>query len=264
MRKETDEMRIAILTDIHGNSLALQAALDDIEKRGGGAEFWFLGDLVALGHDPIGVMQRLAALPKARFVRGNTDKYVLTDEHPGPSLVEIQNDLPRLKQRIRMVSSISWTAGAVAASGYLPILEALPLEMRAVLPDGTRVLAAHAAPGSDDGNGIHPATTDAEMSELLAGVDADLVLVGHTHAPFDRHLGEVRVVNPGSISNSFPPDLRAKYALLVADERGYSLEFHAAEYDREAVIEAIQRLRQPSADYVSGYMRGENKPGWQK
>ncbi|MBN1146379.1 MAG: metallophosphoesterase family protein [Anaerolineales bacterium] len=257
-------MRIAILTDIHGNSLALGAALDEIEARGGVDEYWFLGDLVALGYDPIAVMQRLAALPKARFVRGNTDKYVLTGVHPGPPLEEIQNDLPRLEQRLRMTSSMSWTAGAVAASGYLPMLAALPLEMRAVLPDGTRALVVHAAPGTDDGNGIHPATTDAELRELLAGVDADLVLVGHTHLPFDRRLDGVRVVNPGSISNSFPPDLRAKYALLIADERGYSLEFCAAEYDREAVVEAVQRLRQPSAAYISRFMRGENKPGWMK
>ena len=257
-------MRIAILSDIHGNSLAMGAALNEIEQHGGADEFWFLGDLVAFGHDPIGVMQRLVALPKARFVRGNTDKYVLSGEHPGPSLGEIQSDLQRLEQRLHMVSSISWTAGAVAASGYLPMLEALPLEVRAVLPDGTRVLAAHAAPGADDGNGIHHATTDDELRELLVGVEADLVLVGHTHAPFDRRLDGVRVVNPGSISNSFPPDLRAKYVMLAADERGYTLEFHAAEYDREAVAVAVQRLRQPSAAYISGYMRGENKPGWQK
>jgi len=257
-------MRIAILTDIHGNSLALQAVLDDIETCGCVDEYWFLGDLVAVGHDPIGVMQRLAALPKARFVRGNTDKYVLGGEHPGPSLGEIQNDLPRLEQRLNLVSSMSWTAGALAASGYLPVLKALPLEMRTVLPDGTRVLAVHAAPGNDDGNGIHPATSDAELRELLSGADADLVLVGHTHAPFDRQLDGVRVVNPGSISNPFPPDLRAKYALLKADEGGYTLEFQAAEYDRGAVIEAVQRLQQPMAAYISGYMRGENKPDWLK
>ena len=48
-----------------------------------------------------------------------------------------------------------------------------------------------------------------QVRPLLTGADADLVFVGHTHVPFDRRIDGVRVVNPGSISNPFPPDLRA-------------------------------------------------------
>jgi predicted phosphodiesterase len=257
-------MKIAILSDIHGNSIALQAVLADIESQGGVDEYFILGDLVALGHDPVKVMQLLGDLPRARFIRGNTDRYVISGVHPGPSLSEIQNDLPRLEQRLRMTSSMSWTAGAVAASGYLPVLADLPLEMRLTLPDGTRLLAVHAAPGTDDGFGINPTTPDTELRELLSGAEADLVLVGHTHAPFDRTIDGVRVVNPGSVSNPFPPDLRAKYALLFADEHSYSLEFHATDYDRQAVIDAVQRLNHPSVKNISGYMRGEIRPGWFK
>jgi len=255
-------MKIAVISDIHGNSIALQAVLTDIENQGGVDEYFILGDLVALGHDPVKVMQLLGELPRARYIRGNTDRYVVSGVHSGPSLSEIQNDLHRLEQRLRMVSSMSWTAGAVAATGYLSKLEELPLEMQMTLPDGTRLLAVHAAPGTDDGFGINPTTPGAKLRELLSGVKADLVLVGHTHAPFDRTVDGVRVVNPGSVSNPFPPDLRAKYALLVADEHSYSLEFHAADYDRQAVIDAVEHLNHPSVKYITGYMRGENKPGW--
>jgi predicted phosphodiesterase len=257
-------MKIAVLSDIHGNSIALQAVLTDIEKQGGVEEYLILGDLVALGHDPVKVMQLLGELPRASYIRGNTDRYVVSSVQPGPSLSEIQNDLPRLEQRLRMVSSMSWTAGAVAATGYLSKLEELPLEMRLNLPDGTRLLAVHAAPGTDDGLGVNPITPDPKLRELLAGVEADLILVGHTHAPFDRRINGIRVVNPGSVSNPFPPDLRAKYALLIAEKHCYSLEFHAADYDHQAVIDALERLNHPSVKYISGYMRGENKPGWLK
>jgi predicted phosphodiesterase len=257
-------MKIAVLSDIHGNSIALQAVLTDIENQGGVDECFVLGDLVALGHDPVKVMQLLGELPQARYIRGNTDRYVVSGFHSGPPLSEVQNDLPRLEQRLRMVSSMSWTAGAVAATGYLSKLEELPLDMRLTLPDGTRLLAVHAAPGTDDGLGVNPTTPDARLRELLSGVEADLILVGHTHSPFDRTIDGMRVFNPGSVSNPFPPDLRAKYALLTAEKHSYSLEFHAADYDHQAVIDALERLNHPSVKYISGYMRGENKPGWLK
>jgi hypothetical protein len=64
------------------------------------------------------------------------------------------NDPEALVLKMRLASSFAWTIGAVAPAGWLPWLRALPLEMRLILPDGTRVLAAHAAPGTDDGDGL--------------------------------------------------------------------------------------------------------------
>lgn len=78
-------MRIALISDIHGNPIALDAVLDDIESIGGADEHWVLGDIVALGHDPAGVLERLTALPNPMFIRGNTDRYVVTGERPPPS-----------------------------------------------------------------------------------------------------------------------------------------------------------------------------------
>ena len=78
-------MRVALLSDIHGNSIALDAVLSDIEQAGGVDEYWALGDLVALGHDPIGVVERLASLPGLSLVRGNTDRYVVTGDRPPPT-----------------------------------------------------------------------------------------------------------------------------------------------------------------------------------
>jgi predicted phosphodiesterase len=256
----TTQLKIAILADIHGNPLALEAVLQDIQERGGVDEYWILGDLAALGPDPLGALQRLVALPKARFVRGNTDRYLVSGEAPGPHLETIVNNLEALHQKVRLASSFAWTVGAVATGGWLPWLGALPLEMRLVLPDGTRALAVHAAPGTDDGDGVRRTASDDELRRLLAGVEADLLLVGHTHIPFDRWVDGVRVVNPGSVSNPFPPDLRASYAILSCDSHGYTLEHHRAAYDHQAVIEALQRVAHPSQAYITRFMRGENKP----
>jgi predicted phosphodiesterase len=253
-----NRLNVAILADIHGNPLALDAVLADIQAQGGVDEYWVLGDLAALGPDPLGALQRLAALPKARFIRGNTDRYLISGEQPGPSLEKILDDPEALAMKMRLASSFAWTIGAVAPAGWLPWLRALPLEMRLILPDGTRVLAAHAAPGTDDGDGLRAQYSDDELRSQLAGVNADLVLVGHTHIPFSRLVDSVRLVNPGSVSNPFPPDLRASYALLSCDSQGYTIEHHRVDYDRQAVIEALQGLAYPSEAYITRFMRGEN------
>jgi predicted phosphodiesterase len=65
------------------------------------------------------------------------------------------------------------------------------------------------APGLDDGLGIYPTLSDAELGALVHDAQADLVCVGHTHWPLDRTVAGVRVLNPGSISNPVAPDLRA-------------------------------------------------------
>ena len=81
------------LADIHANSIALQAVLVDIQAQGGVDEYWCLGDYVALGHDPVGTLELLAALPTAHFVRGNTDRYVISEAKPGPSATDIREDI---------------------------------------------------------------------------------------------------------------------------------------------------------------------------
>jgi putative phosphoesterase len=255
-------MRAAIFSDIHGNSLALEALLQDIEAIGGVDEYWILGDLVAIGFDPIGVLERLSSLGDTRFVRGNTDGYIVTGERPGPSLEQVQAEPSLLSQFISIEKNFTWTLGAVAATGWLRWLEKLPIDDRLTLPDGTRVLLVHASPGEDDGPGFHPEQDEAEISALLSGANADLVLVGHTHVELDITIDGTRVMNPNSISNPFPPDLRASYLLLEADEAGHQLERRHVTYDRDAVIEAVEEVKHPAASMIMQHMTGEREPGW--
>jgi predicted phosphodiesterase len=75
MTRDTRRVSIAVLTDVHGNSLALDAVITD--ARGMGADrFWLLGDLVAMGPDPVGTVQRLPRLEPEFRITGNTDRYV--------------------------------------------------------------------------------------------------------------------------------------------------------------------------------------------
>jgi predicted phosphodiesterase len=249
-------MRLAILSDIHGNPLALDAALADIQSQGEIDAYWVLGDFAGIGYDPVTPLERVAALPHASFTRGNTDRYVVTEDLPVP-LEKVRQEPTLLPDVVEAARSFSWTRGYVTAAGRLDWLSNLPLEVRLTLPDGTRLLGVHASPGRDDGPGILPEHGDEELEQRLAGCEADLVIVGHTHVPLDRWVGGIHVVNLGSISNPVTAGLQATYAILEAGEKGYSVQVRRVDYDHEEVIEAIRQSRHPSPDFLMGFMRGE-------
>ena len=253
-------MRLAILSDIHGNPLALKAVLADIQSQGEVDAYWVLGDFAALGYDPVTPLEKVTALHRASFTRGNTDRNVVTDDLPVPPEKALE-DPALLPQVMEATRSFSWTRGYVSAAGWLDWLTNLPLEARLTLPDGTRLLGVHASPGRDDGPGIQPKHSDGQLEQRLAGCEADLVIVGYTHMPLDRQVDKIRVVNLGSVSNPVTPGLQATYVLLDAYEHGYRIQLRRVDYDHEAVIKAIEHSHHPTPSFLIGYMRGERIPG---
>lgn len=257
-------MRIALFSDVHGNLIALNAVLEDIKSQGGADAFWVLGDLVAIGYDPARTLERLVTLPSVRFASGNTDRYVVTGERPPPTVEAVQAEPSLVPKIMEIAQNFAWTQGYVTAAGWLDWLAELPLEQRLTLPNGTRLLGVHAAPGTDDGTGVYPGLSDGELQAIVAGCRADLVCVGHTHWPVDRSASGVRVVNLGSVSNPWAPDLRASYVLLKADASGYRLQHRRVDYERQAVIKAIQRSRHPAGEFMISHFSGQRRPHWEK
>lgn len=254
-------MRLAVLSDIHGNSIALDAVLADIRQQGGVDAYWVLGDLVAFGHDPVGVIERLGKLPNLSCTRGNTDRCMLSDSDLSPTAEELA-DAVRLPRTVQITQNYAWTIGALNHTNWHDTLAALPLEKRLVLEDGTRVLGVHAAPGTDTGSGIHPGMSEAVLRQLLDGCMADLVLVGHTHWAMDIVSGSTRIVNLGSLGNPVGPDIRAKYSLIYSSAGGYRIEHRRVDYDYPAVIDALEQTRNPARAFLLGFLRGEQRPHW--
>src|SRR5687768_3792500 len=81
-------MRLAVLSDIHGNLTALESVLEDLHAAGGADQVWVLGDLAAFGSRPVECIQRVQGLSETfgkdnvRVIRGNTDRYLVTGERP--------------------------------------------------------------------------------------------------------------------------------------------------------------------------------------
>ena len=199
-----------------------------------------------------------SALPSVSFIRGNTDRYVVCGDVPEPYPEEAFRDPSLLPRVIEIARNFTWTQGCVAGAGWLDWLAALPLEHRIDLPGGRRLLAVHGSPGDDGGRGLPPSLTDEELDALVADAEADIVCVGHTHDAFARRTPSgVLVINPGSISNPKPPDLRASYAILDGDV----VTHRRVDYDREQVIEQLRRVRHPAADFLIGLQHGRH-PAW--
>lgn len=254
-------LRVAIFSDVHGNPIALDAVLADIERAGGVDAHWFVGDAAMIGFDPVGAVHRLTALPNLVAVRGNGDRRLamapgLVREITERFVATASDDEAAVWRSV--LADSEWAREALKAAGLYSWIAALPLEERRTLPDGTRVLLVHAAPGTDEGPGIHAGQPEAELRAMLAGCDAGLVFVGHTHQPLDRTVDGLRIVNLGSVSNPPRTDKRAMWTLLEANERGYTIERRYAAYDLAAVRERLERDQIPAREYLLRYFQDES------
>jgi putative phosphoesterase len=249
-------MKIVLLADIHGNSIALCAVLDDIQPQEADM-YLILGDIVD-GHEPSVVLDVVSKLRNVRCITGNTEGYITTGE--GPPSLSVSNvvNRPELIGKFQeATASFAWTKGALCATGWFEYLCDLPVEERLELPDGRTLLAVHSSPGFADGPGIAPHTTDSEMDELLYGCDAEVICVGHTHLPFIRNYNKTLVINPGSVSNPLAPDLRASYAILNATADGLEVVHRRVAYDHAVVVEEVRKSHHPAADFIIDHQLGK-------
>lgn len=88
------------------------------------------------------------------------------------------------------------------------------------------------------------------------------MIVGHTHVPLDRTIDQVRLVNLGSVSNPMRSRLEASYALLEADSAAYEVQMRYVDYDRQEVINELQRVKHPTVDFLTKMIYGELLPPW--
>lgn len=251
-------MKIAILSDIHGNSLALDAVLDTLKAENIDG-YWILGDLVALGPDPVGVLERILTLENCSIIRGNTDRYIYAGDRPPPYLDGLELNPESVQMFAEMNANFAWTQGALTATSWIPWLSQLPIDFRITLENGTKCLCVHASPGLDDGHGIDIETSDAELRKLLHGCEADLIFIGHTHQQIDRKIDRWHVVNPGSISNPRPPVLKACFAILETSPEGNKIIHRQVDYDREMVIDQLIAINHPGVNFISNHLRGLRK-----
>ena len=206
---------LAVLYDVHGNLPALEAVIADAEAAG--ADGWILGgDYALFGGWPAETVERLRALERASWVRGNGERWT-SDPDAAP-------DNPIVPGAVAF-SRTALDDATIDDLASLPF--SLPCE---------GILVCHGSPLSDV-DSFAP-EDDGHDEELLDGADARRVLFGHTHLPFARTSeGGVELVNPGSVGMPFDGDHRAAYAVVHDDGR---VEHRRVPYDHEASAAAVQ------------------------
>jgi putative phosphoesterase len=203
---------LAVLYDVHGNLLALDAVLAD--ARAAGAERYLLGgDYAVAGAWPRETVERLKEL-EAEWIRGNADRWLVDSSDAPPPMAPV---IERCREALD---------------------DELIAELAALPPTATQdnVLYCHASPGSDIKSFL-PEPLDAD-AELLLGTDAERVVFGHTHLAFVRSgPGGIELVNPGSVGMPWDGDHRSAYALVHDDGR---VEQRRVAYDWRGAVAAVR------------------------
>jgi predicted phosphodiesterase len=231
-------MKIAALSDIHGNVLALEAVLREVEADHVDAVV-ICGD-VAAGPMPEETVHILRGLgPEPHFVRGNADREILEcmDGRAPPA---------HLPAEVR--KAIEWCAGRLGRSDRDFLAEFRSNTVLASPAHGP-ILFCHAVPESD--TPVFTANTPAEwVQHHFVGHTERLVVCGHTHMQFDRKVGITRVVNTGSVG--MPYGEPGAYWLLLDD----CLHHRCADYDYRRAAGLVRASAYPSArDFAESILR---------
>jgi predicted phosphodiesterase len=240
--EETD-MRVGIISDMHGNCVALEAVVADLRTQSVD-QIVCLGDAIQGGPQPaetVAVLRKLAC----PIVMGNADDWLLTGESSGAEPVSEQQMAVR-----------EWSLAQLSAEDRTFIRSFQPtitIDLGAV----QRLLCFHGSPGSFD-DLIFPETPDDEVARLLGGTGARFQTGGHTHLQQIRRVGEAIFFNPGSVGlaydrnqpgSSLRVDPWAEYAILSADEDGrVGLAFRRVPFDVTALIRAYETSGRPFAE----------------
>jgi len=226
-------MLIAAFSDVHGNWHALNSVLADIRARAPDATVC-LGDLVGYGAFPNEVIEtvREAAIP---VVAGNYDDGVGFDREECGCAYTTPEDIARGDQ------SLKWTQAHVTPENKA-WLRSLPREVRFEAA-GKRVLCVHGSPRRIN-EYLYEDRPERSLERMFEGLEADLVLCGHTHRPYQRRVVGTDLINVGSAGRPKDGDPRAGYALIeVAGE--VRATFPSVAYDVEAAAGGIEATDLP-------------------
>jgi predicted phosphodiesterase len=243
-------VRIAVISDIHGNRVALDAVLADLENDSFD-ELVCLGDAIQGGPQPAEVVTRLRELA-CPVVMGNADAWLLTGTETGSE--------PITPERIKQIGEVrEWSLTQLSEedrafiAAFQPTIE-LPLD------DARHLLCFHGSPSSFD-DVILPTTSEDEFNGYLAAYLPQILTGGHTHLQQVRRLGasDSFFFNPGSVGlgyshnqpeGSFLVNHWAEYAIITANDGRIALEFRRVPFDVAKLTGIYKTSGRPNAQQV--------------
>jgi putative phosphoesterase len=235
-------LRLAVISDIHGNRFALDAAIEDMERRSID-RMVCLGDTIQGGSQPKETVLRLREL-KIPIVMGNADAWLLAEES---DTLEPTSEVQREVRR--------WTLSRLSKDD-LRFIKGYRSTVEIRLDKMERLLCFHGSPKSFD-DVLRPDTPQEKWDQLLGQYSPAIMAGGHTHTQQVRRVGEGLFFNPGSVGvvfNALVPDQEyrlypwAEYAILNYTDGLSGLEFRRAPYDLNRFLRIVKSSGRPHSD----------------
>lgn len=225
-------MRIAIISDIHGNQIALDAVLADIAHQPAVQQIVISGDLCLNGPCPKEVLTTVQSL-HCPVIQGNVDHDV----------VDMSTKKGPKKQSV-----INWTREQIGQEG-IDYLTALPFQYLVSNPYGTDLLVVHANPYNQH-DAIFPTAPDSKLAHFLKDIPPTIsaLAFGHYHVPYIRRWQRFLLVDAGSCGLPRDKDIRASYAILTWQDNVWQAEHRRVKYDQKAVVKQLKRSGIPTVD----------------
>ncbi|HTI15793.1 MAG TPA: metallophosphoesterase family protein [Dictyobacter sp.] len=225
-------MRVAILSDIHGNQIALEAVLKDLSRQPAVDTVVIAGDLCLNGPRPREVLQIIQQLNYS-VIQGNVDTDIV--EQPSTNGAKKQ-------------SVIAWTRKQIGQQG-IDYLANLPFSHTITNPNGSDLLVVHANP-LDQEEAIFENTPDSELEYFFQDLPSNIsaVAYGHYHVPYMRHWRHLLLVDAGSVGLSRDGDTQSAYAILNWQDHTWQVEHRRVAYDVEAVVNQLRKSGIPAVE----------------
>jgi putative phosphoesterase len=225
-------MRVAIISDIHGNKLALDTVLQDLARQPAIDQIVVAGDLCLNGPYPKEVLETIQAL-HCPVLQGNVDAEVAT---------------AKIRRGQKKQSVIEWTRQQIGSDG-IEYLATLPFSHLVTNAEGSDLLVVHANPLNQD-DAIFPTSPDSKLEHLLGKLPPTVgaLAFGHYHVAYSRRWHHLLLVDVGSCGLPRDEDLRAAYAILTWKDNIWQAEHRRVHYDVAAVVEQLKQSGIPNVE----------------
>lgn len=220
-------MRLAVLSDIHGNVPALEAALEEIDQIG--VEGIIVGGDMVGGPQPAEMIRRLRDL-NCRMIRGNNENYILQIA---------SEDAPDWWQNARQFAFIRWNYRQLD-SETLSFLRLLPEQTIVTTPGAEAIRVVHGSPRNIS-ELIYPEKDISQLDNALDIVPENVVIFGHTHEPWQMRRNGKLAFNPGAVCGTFNGKLGGSYAILASEDCHWNVELHELHYDISLVRKTFEK-----------------------
>ena len=237
-----DMTKIAVLSDIHGNTTALEAVLADAQKSEVD-EYWLLGDILMPGTGRKNILRILDTLPITLRVLGNWEESLWRACHR-----QLDESRPSHRYLLRQCQYIMEELSVEE----IEELQDYPLQVHRQFGD-LKLGISHHLPDKNWGRELIHLGKQEDFDRLVTNPDCDIAIYGHIHQQFLRYgSGGQLILNPGSIGQPFflsehlRNDLRAQYMILEFDEKGLKdIDFRRVDYDIDAELQLAKELQLP-------------------